>query len=228
MVLLAALVVLHALGLWGLAQFTRLRERPPKATPVTRLLLLDLAPAQRAPDAALRVPPPRRRVEAPLRTAPPDVARTAPAVGENPAAAPPPAPAARFVDPQGRLRVSRRLAEEMDAAAAAADAAAEAEAASTFHVPRGDDWLMREPRKVLVYEPTVFDEAYMPDDMNPIEEACWRNRALQMVLASLGSIDCAAPGKEAPQPTPAMIVYGEDDADDILRKTEDWQRYNRH
>lgn len=227
MVLLAALLVLHAVGLRELAQFTRLRERPPKATPATRLLLLDLAPAQRAPDAALRVPPPRRRVEARLRSAPPDVARRAPALVENPVAAPPPAPAARITDAQGRLRVSRRLAEEMDAASAAADAAAEAEAGSTFHVPRGDDWLMREPRKALAYEPTVFDEAYMPDDMNPIEEACWRHRALQMLLASLGSTDCAAPGKDPPRPAPAMIVYGEDDADDILRKSEDWQQYNR-
>ena len=62
--------------------------------------------------------------------------------------------------------------------------------------------------------------------MNPVEEACWRHKGLAFVLTMLGSRDCAAPGQKDPVPTPQMIVYGVDDADTILRKTEDWRRYN--
>ncbi len=62
--------------------------------------------------------------------------------------------------------------------------------------------------------------------MNPIEEACWRTKGLAFVLAVLGSTDCAAPGRKTKVPPPALIVYGVDDGNEIMRKTAAWSRYN--
>ena len=41
--------------------------------------------------------------------------------------------------------------------------------------------------------------AFLPADMNPVEEACWRNKGLAFVLTMLGSRDCANPGGKEPR-----------------------------
>lgn len=230
--LLLAILVMHGLGLWLLARLQpRVSDRA-RAEPLV-VQLIDLRddvdpllrvrapvpPAVPATLPAVAADP----VVAAAADAPDALARPAPAV---PLAAASAAPVSSLRDAQGRLRVSRHLAAELDAAQAAADEAA-ARAARTFHVPRGDTWILREPRKVMVYEPTVFERAWMPEDMNPVEEACWRNRALAFVLVTLGSRDCADPGAPTPLPPPQMIVYGADDGDEILRKQDEWQRYER-
>jgi len=122
-----------------------------------------------------------------------------------------------FAD-DGTLRIPDSLAQDV--------APKEVEAPDTYHLPRGDDWVLREPESPIAYEATRFAEGFMPEDMNPVEEACWRNKGLAFVLTALGSRDCAAPGQKDPRPTPAMIVYGEDSGEEILRKTEEWKRYN--
>lgn len=195
-------------------------------------------PASPAPTQALRVefvlnaeappppPPPMAPRPVPL---PSDAAPSPPSVRGAPAANPrvetetrlrdaPEERHVRLFADDGSLRLPANLAQEI---------APRIEAPrDDYHLPAGDDWVLREPESPIAYEPTRFAEGYMPEDMNPVEEACWRNKALAFALASLGSTDCAAPGRKKPRPTPAMIVYGEDDGEDILRKTEAWERYN--
>ena len=126
----------------------------------------------------------------------------------------------RLVGDDGRPRISSRLLEALDASRDAARVA-------RFHVPEGDTWVLRERRLPIDYVPTRFADTWLPEGMNPVEEACWRNRGLAFVLSMLGSTDCANPGGPTPRPTPEMIRYGEDSVADILRKREDWARYDR-
>ena len=125
-----------------------------------------------------------------------------------------------MIGDDGRPRISPRLVEELDAARGA-------ELAARFHHPEGDTWVLRERRSPLEYQTTRFAELWLPESMNPVEEACWRNRALAFVLSIVGSVDCANPGGPPPRPTPAMIYYGKDSVAEILRKNEEWARYEQ-
>ena len=79
----------------------------------------------------------------------------------------------------------------------------------------------------IEFRDTMLSQAFVPDRMNPIEEACWRSKRLAFILTMLGSTDCAAPGEKARVPTPELIVYGVDDGDEILRKHAAWERYEQ-
>lgn len=124
----------------------------------------------------------------------------------------------RLFAADGSLRISPQLAEQIAPVAA--------EPPNTFHLPAGDTWVLREPAAPLEFRDTIFGQAFVPEGMNPVEEACWRNKALAFVLATLGSQDCAAPGQKARVPPPDLIVYGVDDGKEILRKHAAWERYN--
>jgi hypothetical protein len=130
----------------------------------------------------------------------------------------------RLYAADGSLRVSQHLAQELADEAAAVAAAQDTR--QTYHLPEGDNWVMRMPESPIDPGTTIFSEVWKPTDMNPVEEACWRNKGLAFLLSMLGSEDCARPGQKSRRPTPAMIVYGVDDGDEILRKIEDWERYN--
>jgi hypothetical protein len=125
----------------------------------------------------------------------------------------------RLFSDDGSLRISPSLAEQIAPPPAA-------EASNTFHIPAGDTWVLREPAAPVEFRDTIFAQAFVPDDMNPIEEACWRNKGLAFILTMLGSSDCAAPGEKARVPPPDLIVYGVDDGKEILRKHAAWERYN--
>ena len=125
----------------------------------------------------------------------------------------------RLFSADGSLRIPSGLSESVAEKPAP-------EASNSFHIPVGDTWILREPAAPIEFRDTIFAQAYLPDDMNPIEEACWRNKGLAFVLAVLGSTDCAAPGQKTKVPPPALIVYGVDDGDEIMRKTDAWSRYN--
>ena len=124
----------------------------------------------------------------------------------------------RLFATDGSLRIPSTLSEDI--------APKVVEGPNTFHIPAGDTWILREPKAPIEYVDTRFSQVFLPDGMNPVEEACWRNKGFAFIMSMLGSLDCAAPGQKDPRPEPRMIVYGVDDADDILRKTEDWARYN--
>jgi hypothetical protein len=130
----------------------------------------------------------------------------------------PPRENVRLFAADGSLRISSTLSDDIAPKAV--------EGPNTFHLPAGDTWVLREPKAPIEYTDTRFAKAFLPAGMNPVEEACWRNKGFAFIMTMLGSRDCAAPGQKDPVPTPAMIVYGVDDADDILRKIEDWERYN--
>lgn len=228
---LLVVALLHLPVLWGLMHLAptpvdteRSVSRPLRVEwlltptpPDETLLRVRRTPA--TANASPSTPPPAlpptaaasNRVDVPATTAPPT---------------PDAAPAFRLVDPDGRLRVSSRLAEELDAELAAQQAQAERDA-STFHAPVGDVWVMREPSTPIDKGLTVFSEAWMPTDMDPVVEACWRNAAVRFLLTTLGSVTCANPGGKLPAPTPEMIVYGQDSAREILRKTDEWREYER-
>jgi hypothetical protein len=129
-----------------------------------------------------------------------------------------------LIGDDGRIRVSPRIVDELDDLARQ-EAAAAALADRSFHRPRSRSSVMQDRPLVLDPQLTRFSENWKPSDMNPLEEACWKNRALAFVMAMLQSADCAAPGQKAPAPVPQMIVYGRDSAEEVLRKTEDWKRY---
>jgi hypothetical protein len=124
----------------------------------------------------------------------------------------------RLFSDDGSLRIPPTLSEDI--------APKVVEGPSTFHIPAGDTWVLRESELPIEYTETRFAHAFLPADMNPVEEACWRSKGFAYLMTLLGSRDCAAPGRKDAVPMPAMIVYGVDDADDILRKSEDWERYN--
>lgn len=129
------------------------------------------------------------------------------------------APESSLLTADGALRISSTLADDI--------AQKPTEGPNTFHIPRGDAWVLREPRPPIQFQATRFADAFLPEGMNPVEEACWRNRGFAFLMTMLGSRDCADPGGKDPRPMPAMIVYGVDRGEDILRKTEEWRRYRQ-
>jgi hypothetical protein len=222
--ILAGVVVLHLVVLVVLRITPRV---PPRAAPrAERPMIVEflLQPSQADRSAALAMPQlrhPRQRTRA--RQAGTPTARTDTTQAVEPVADV--VPAFRLIGDDGRLRVSRHLAQELDAAADAERARGEA-ARGSFHMPAGDAWVMKEPRSPIDPGLTRFSDAWKPSDMNPIEEACWHHKGLALVMSIVGSVDCAEPGRTR-RPTPEMIVYGVDDGADILRKTADWKRYGR-
>jgi hypothetical protein len=222
---LVLVVALHVVAL----QYLLVSERRARPAPVVaerriELQLIEETTPSPRDDAALRV-----GRAAPVSALTPSsavggaqqiavVPRASAAVPPQTASVPPHRP--RLIDDNGRPRISSGLLEELDAARAA-------ELAGRFHMPEGDTWVLRERRLPIDHQPTRFAEIWLPDGMNPIEEACWRNRGLAFLLSMIGSTDCANPGGPTPRPTPAMIRYGEDSVAEILRKREDWARYNR-
>lgn len=228
---LLLVVVLHLPLLWGLIHLGPTPRTSPRD--VSRPLRVEWVLTPSPPDQALlrvrRTATAARAIES---SAAPD---TLPAAAARPsidrpdataAAIPGAVPAFRLVDTDGRLRVSSRLAEELDAERAAQQAQAERDA-STFHAPLGDVWVMREPSTPIDKGLTVFSEDWMPTDMDPVTEACWRNAAVRFLLVTMGSVTCANPGGKPPAPTPEMIVYGQDSGREILRKTDEWREYER-
>ena len=162
-------------------------------------------PRASAEPAAAATKPQLPAIRKPIDTRPPQATAT-------------PVENVRLFADDGSLRIPSTLSEDI--------AEKVVEGPSTFHIPAGDTWVLREPKAPLEYAQTSFARAFMPEDMNPVEEACWRNKGFAFIMTMLGSRDCANPGGKDPRPVPSMIVYGVDDADDILRKTEDWERYN--
>ena len=213
LLLVVALHVPAWLALRGLLQ--------PRAVATDRALVVEFVLNEARPPRPRPPSPPRNRTResAKPRSSRP-IARPTPAP-PSPASVAVPVEAApvRLFSADGSLRIPSGMAE------AVAEKPAP-EPANSFHIPTGDTWVLREPVAPIEFRDTVFAQAYLPDDMNPIEEACWRNKGLAFVLAMLGSTDCAAPGQKAKVPPPALIVYGVDDGDEIMRKTDAWSRYN--
>lgn len=199
-------------------------ESAPRDTVIEFLLRTPAVPMPRAPDSALRVARSRSQTSTPA-------ARTMTARFVAPAArrpvdassAPVPTPQG-VVGDDGRIRVSEKLVDYLDQLAAEEAARAAVERGS-FHMPQGDSDLMRDHPPILDPQLTRFSKQWKPSDMNPLEEACWKNKALAFAMAMLQSVDCAAPGQKPPAPPPELIVYGRDGIDDVLRKTEDWDRF---
>jgi hypothetical protein len=125
----------------------------------------------------------------------------------------------RLFAADGSLRISPGLADSVAAKPPA-------EGRDTFHIPAGDTWVLREPAAPIEFRDTMFSQVFLPEGMNPIEEACWRHKGLAFFMTMLGSQDCAAPGQKSRVPPPALIVYGVDDGAEIRRKTEAWARYD--
>ncbi len=242
MIVLVIVVALHVpmllvirAAMWPRAN---LSENVPPPMLVEFLLNADPTPRD---EAALQI----RRTSKEQVSAPKSIPEsTAKPAREPPRAQPPrkvvaPAPPQPVVQPQtesptptalrlyaadGSLRVSQHLAQDL-ADEAAARAAAQ-DTRQTYHLPEGDNWVMRVPESPIDPGTTIFSEVWKPTDMNSVEEACWHNKGLAFLLTVLGSQDCARPGQKTPRPMPAMIIYGVDDGDEILRKIEDWERYN--
>jgi hypothetical protein len=223
--ILALVVALHVVALQWWLIVERGARRAPAVTDVrVEMKLVDMEIPSSAVDPDLQV---RRGDSASERAPASTVASESMAPAElsvrtedAPRATLDPLDRVRLVGDDGRPRISPRLLETLDASRDAARVA-------RFHVPLGDTWVLRERRSPIDYAPTKFADAWLPEGMNPVEEACWRNRGLAFVLSMLGSTDCANPGGPTPRPTPEMIRYGEDSVADILRKREDWARYDR-
>ena len=205
---LAAVILLHVPLFFALQSWTTTQRGSSAPLVVEFVLNAD-------PVAAL--PMPRRKAPAASAPAPAPAARARTAVTPR-ATATPPVPAARLFSADGSIRIPSTLADDI--------APKVVEGPNTFHIPVGDTWVLREPKAPIEFTDTRFAQAYLPGGMNPVEEACWRNKGFAFVMMVLGSRDCANPGGKDPRPTPQMIVYGVDDYDDIVRKTGDWQRYN--
>jgi hypothetical protein len=226
-IVLAIVVVLHFPLLWWLLAAPVAPRRAPDRSALIVEFLLQTRDATDAPsDPSLHVR--RRRSEsAPAPSPPPS--RALRVVELPPATDLPPASLlernTRLLGDDGRIRISQHLMDELDAQEAERAAQA-ARDARTYTIPLGDQRLLeRRPPSIAVDE-TRFSRAWKPGDMNPIEEACWKNKGLALVMSVLGSMDCAYPGSK-PKPVPAMIHYGRDDGETILRKTKDWEDYER-
>lgn len=208
---LALVVLLHVPLYFALRQMSAPALRR-DATPLRVEFVLD--PTQAPP---LPRPPDVRRSRRPTPRAASRAATVPPRAAITVAEPEVPQTVRLFAD-DGSLRIPSTLADDI--------AEKEIEGPATFHIPAGDAWVLREPRSPIDYAETRFARAFLPEGMNPVEEACWRNKGFAFIMVMLGSRDCANPGGKDPAPTPSMIVYGVDDAEDILRKTEDWARYN--
>lgn len=199
----------------------------PQQTVIEFLLRPELVPMPQAPDSALRVTRSNATVASRTRT------MNARFVGQTAASRPRtdsenavvPVPRG-VVGDDGRVRVSGKMTEYLDRLAAEQAAQAAAERGS-FHMPRGNSDLMRDRAPILDPQLTRFSKDWKPAGMNPLEEACWKNKALAFAMALLQSADCIAPGQKPPAPPPELIVYGRDDVGDVLRKTEDWAKFRK-
>ena len=222
--ILALVAALHVGALMWLAMERSARTTPRAAEVRVELQLIDPDTERPSVDPVLRIrPPPTASATArpsSIRTTPTEPVATNASVPASPPAAIDLPHRSRLIGDDGRPRISPRLVEELDAARGA-------ELAARFHHPEGDTWVLRERRSPLEYQTTRFAELWLPESMNPVEEACWRNRALAFVLSIVGSVDCANPGGPPPRPTPAMIYYGKDSVAEILRKNEEWARYEQ-